>query len=823
MDNKNCIQNNPSSTPAHAAFSCAPNIKAATQTRPCTQEWWQATKKDPMVAEVINRIARLNQELEAGEIIDNDYREEVKALKEKLSVACFNANFTDGHRCQESAVATGKLVFDFDHVDNPQQLWKLIGERLKALGLEQLVCLAEVSPSGKGLHVVIIIPQDLDAASAHQWFSELLGPLGANIDHAVKDLARAVYMVPGKYTLYENPSLLFTDHSQPENRPVVPSAEAWLSRQRPSPDATFTPCREAATPFTPSDKAAQEAATPFIPYEQAAQEAGSTLSAPAYNGIPYSRIIRHWLRLHEQKPVPGSRNKVLYALACDLGYLCNHDEPLLLSIMPHADPPLSNSEMVKIVKSACRPSARELKVSNTLLQAIAEAQAEMEQEEEADESAPVHPIYAAAPPPLPKKLPPLVKMFTAPCPHRVKPMIANGIFSPLSAYSSEVYYMVFNDERPKTNNLIYLVVGESSSGKGFLKELINQITKRMRERDKASWNEIKKFNEEKGKKGKLKGCKPRPKAPIQYLPSNITQAALVSSLENLGTRPGYIYTPEIDNLKSFGGDGKSYENISRFFRAIFDRDECSQLRVNADAVTAKAIMNLVITASTTPNMYLAVFRTMLTNGVLSRINIDFLPNREFGAEMIKVKAYPDDFQEQLKPILDNLENTKGTINYKKLVDLSRELEEEMRQLEGKTEDPFLREMRQRAQEIALWKCVVLFVANGCRWDPTFKPFVKWSLYHDLWCKNLLFRKAWEEQHSRDNEHLAASRKREGYLKYMPDTFTKQDLEDYFKKNNITTKDPANTINSWTHRNRIVRGPNHTYRKVKNGHSGKEGK
>ncbi|MCI5710063.1 MAG: DUF3987 domain-containing protein [Prevotella sp.] len=747
MDNKNCIQNNPEAAPAHAAFSCAPNIKAAMQTVPCTQEWWKATKQDSMVADIIDSIAQLNLQYETGCLTDNDYREAVKALKEKLPVACINATFNDGHRCQESAVATGKLLFDFDHVGNPLQLWKLISKRLKDLGLEHLICLVEVSPSGKGLHVVIIIPRGLDAATAHQWFSELLGPLGANIDHAVKDLPRAVYMVPEEYTLYANQPLLFTDHSQPESRPEVASAEAWLSSPSNAPATVFLPCTEVTA----------ETASAFIPYEQ-------------------------------------------------------------------ADPPLSNSEMVGIVKSACRPVISQLKASNVLHQALAEAREEMEQEEATDADEPVHPIYADEPPPLPKKLPKLLKMILSIYPDRLKPMIANAIFGILSAYLSEVSFKVFDDDIPKTINLTTLVVGESASGKGYLNRAINQVKERIKQRDAPAREKLDKYNEEKAMRGKLKDSPSRPRDVIQLVDNDTSKAAFVAALRNAGNRPLFFYADEVDNLKPLGnGDGKSYEFLSKIIRATYGGSEWGQMRVSAEATTARARMKAIITACTTPNKYLKVFGSMVTDGTVSRINTIWVPNLPFGAKKDKVKAYPDDFQEQLKPILDNLENMKGTINYKKIVDLSRELEEEMRQLEGKMKDAFLQKMRSRAQEIALWKGVALFVANGCKWDPTFKSFVKWSLYHDLWCKNYLFRETWEEQNSRDNSHLQNCRKHAGYLAQLPDTFTYHDAKNVILKNNPSAKDVGSTIRSWIHKDKVERLPNNTYRKVKKNHSGKEGK
>lgn len=325
-------------------------------------------------------------------------------------------------------------------------------------------------------------------------------------------------------------------------------------------------------------------------------------------------------------------------------------------------------------------------------------------------------------------------------------------------------------------------------------------------------------------RGKLKDSPSRPRDVIQLVDNDTSKAAFVAALRNAGNRPLFFYADEVDNLKPLGnGDGKSYEFLSKIIRATYGGSEWGQMRVSAEATTARARMKAIITACTTPNKYLKVFGSMVTDGTVSRINTIWVPNLPFGAKKDKVKAYPDDFQEQLKPILDNLENMKGTINYKKIVDLSRELEEEMRQLEGKMKDAFLQKMRSRAQEIALWKGVALFVANGCKWDPTFKSFVKWSLYHDLWCKNYLFRETWEEQNSRDNSHLQNCRKHAGYLAQLPDTFTYHDAKNVILKNNPSAKDVGSTIRSWIHKDKVERLPNNTYRKVKKNHSGKEGK
>ena len=44
----------------------------------------------------------------------------------------------------------------------------------------------------------------------------------------------------------------------------------------------------------------------------------------------------------------------------------------------------------------------------------------------------------------------------------------------------------------------------------------------------------------------------------------------------------------------------------------------------------------------------------------------------------------------------------------------------------------------RANVIAYLKACVLYVANGCKWEPEIDEFIRWSEQYDLYCKMRFF-------------------------------------------------------------------------------------
>ena len=110
-----------------------------------------------------------------------------------------------GSRKQADLVPTGLFMLDVDHIDNPKAVWHLfkqqIGEQF------QDVALAHITPSGKGLRIVMKGREGSTIKDDQKWLATLLG---VQHDECTKDLSRWSFVPQAKDILFINPKILFS-------------------------------------------------------------------------------------------------------------------------------------------------------------------------------------------------------------------------------------------------------------------------------------------------------------------------------------------------------------------------------------------------------------------------------------------------------------------------------------------------------------------------------------------------------------------------------------------------------------------------------------
>ena len=106
----------------------------------------------------------------------------------------------------------------------------------------------------------------------------------------------------------------------------------------------------------------------------------------------------------------------------------------------------------------------------------------------------------------------------------------------------------------------------------------------------------------------------------------------------------------------------------------------------------------------------------------------------------------------------------------------------------------------RANVIAYLKAMVLYVAQGEKWDKTIEHFVRWSLKYDLWCKMHFFGDSILNQ-----ETAEQGRERRGpqnLLDLLPDEFTRQEAHQLRLQMGIQSGSLTGMLAAWKHRGYI---------------------
>jgi hypothetical protein len=157
-------------------------------------------------------------------------------------------------------------------------------------------------------------------------------------------------------------------------------------------------------------------------------------------------------------------------------------------------------------------------------------------------------------------------------------------------------------------------------------------------------------------------------------------------------------------------------------------------------------------------------------------------------------TYDEAFDEELRPYIERLNNARGLIDCPKARTLAKKLVEECADFSRLSQSRVYENLSFRANVIAYLKAMVLYVANGEKWDKTIENFIRWSLQYDLWCKMHFFGQEIEMAESAMN-----SEKRSGpqnLLELLPDVFTREELQKMRQKMGVDKGHISKMINNW---------------------------
>jgi hypothetical protein len=206
-------------------------------------------------------------------------------------------------------------------------------------------------------------------------------------------------------------------------------------------------------------------------------------------------------------------------------------------------------------------------------------------------------------------------------------------------------------------------------------------------------------------------------------------------------------------------------------------------------------------ASTTVQKGQRYFSQVLTDGPISRINFCTIPEREIGAEMPIYGQYDEGFDEELRPYIEHLCNARGLVDCPKARALSRRLIEECADFSRLSQSRVYENLSYRANVIAYLKAMVLYVAQGERWDKRTEDFIRWSLHYDLWCKMHFFG---NEIEMAENAHYASSSKPgpQNLLDLLPDIFTREEAQQMRQKMGLQRGNLKLMLSNWKQRGYI---------------------
>ena len=406
------------------------------------------------------------------------------------------------------------------------------------------------------------------------------------------------------------------------------------------------------------------------------------------------------------------------------------------------------------------------------------------------------------PPVMPEKLPKLVELLLSRTPEIYKPAVAHAIFPPLATHLWQTSFRYIDNVVHEATLSTCLLAG-TGAGKSSVNKPISYIMEDIRKRDAENLKREKEWKEEMTRKGANKDKRKRPdNLVIQEIDADMTNPAFVMRTAEAQGRFLYTSLNELDQFDALKGTGNQHFRIMCL--ASDSDNQYGQTRVGISSVTERVTIRFNWNASTTIQKGQRYFSKVLTDGPISRINFCTIPEREIGDEMPVFGDYDDAYREGLKPYIENLNNARGLIDCPEAFRLALKLKDENAEFSRLSQDRVYENLSFRANVIAYLKACVLYVANGCKWEPEIDEFIRWSERYDLYCKMRFFGDAIKRANFSNEK--SSKRGPANLLQQLPDVFNFQQAEYLRSQLGMDKKGTPSMLRNWVNRNYIRKIP-----------------
>ena len=728
-------------------------------------------------------------------------------------------HFLDDHRAQKSIDPEAFTFQTTVDIDNPEEVEGAVKRALLLNGMfdesqekvarEQMFTADEIELwKGKVLHVErsarnkahidIRIPVGMTIAEAQSAFCKLI--------HATEDPScitpeRIIFITDAASQIYTADDW----YKHLDKEAVAEYREAYRKRGldidgRPM-DIDSAPTVDFQPVESEEEKARRAANT--VQYEQ------------TYDGVPYEEITKALVDLMGGAPAHGNRNNFIYREACLLRYICNSEAAWIKQVIEIFGE--DEEKAFASVESACKV-AQSSEMPQLVKQAVELARKNYLAKQATEKAG----IYAEVPPQLPAKLPKLIKLLTSKVPDDFKAPVAMAVFPPLAAHLKGVNFR-YIDNQVHEAAMMNLLVAPMSSGKSAVNGPINSIIEDLVQMDKVNRQKEQEWKDEVNTMGDNKKKPVRPEdICIRIVSPDLTRAAYIQRLDDAqkaGDAYLYCKMDEVDMLRKFN-------DPSQLIRLCWDNSEDGQERVGTKSVTARVKTRFNWNASSTIAVTQKFFSVReVADGAVSRLSLATIFRSEF-APCPVVGEYDAQFKSQLAPYIHQLNAASGFKECRKARQLIERLGSELMELAQLAYNKPYAEFAKRGLANGFRRAMVLYLANGEKWEKAIEDFIVWSVKYDLWCKMRFFGNQMQEAIDADNRSIYHASGVSNLLLFVHDTFDKAEIQEVCMVHGTKTK-LAVLLCTWKKRGFIVKNEDGTFSKTakfigKYGHYGTPG-
>ena len=537
-----------------------------------------------------------------------------------------------------------------------------------------------------------------------------------------------------------------------------------------------------------------------------AASAPGAAAAVAYQGIPYSAIIKkYWDMFYDGKePCMGDRNVRTFELVMLLRSICDYSQEMLQAVIPRYDG-FPEDEWRRTIESALKEPRKGMPYR--LRQVLDSLKQEKRLQLMANGKTTGYTAnnvsgQLSVMPERPRRMPKFLNLVSSKVDPYYKPMVEESIWPGVCAHLHGVKFW-YIDGTDCEANISSPLIGKQSAGKSMVNKPIEYLLADITERDNENEQRETQWRERNQGKGSSKDRQQRPKdIVIQRLDKDLTPAALSQSLidgERNGQRRIITKVDEIEMLAAIG-NGR-IDTVSLLVRYGFDSARWGQRRVGLDSVNGSYTVRWVWNASCTAIKAKSfINKNWVANGSLSRLNVNTIIKPEGDNDIPKVGAYDDKYAEDLKVYIDHLNAASGDIRCKQADALAYKMLKEHNEIADLCESEGYRVFSYRAVKIGWLKACILYIMNDYKWDKTIAEYVAYSVRRDLWAKFLYFGNEIEAEFNEEKTSNNSGPK--NMLTMLAHEFT---YEEYMNVRQSVGKDGDGkaTLRTWQHRGYVV--------------------
>lgn len=728
-------------------------------------------------------------------------------------------HFLDDHRAQKSIDPEAFTFQTTVDIDNPEEVEGAVKRALLLNGMfddpqekaarEQMFTADEIELwKGKVLHV--------ERSARNKAHIDIRIPIGMTIAEAQSAFCKLIHATEDPSCVTPERIIFITDavsqiytandwYKRLDEEAVAEYREAYRKRGldidgRPmdidsAPTADFQPIES-------EEEKARRAAN-AVQYEQ------------TYDGVPYEEITKALVDLMGGAPAHGNRNNFIYREACLLRYICNSEAAWIKQVIEIFGE--DEAKAFASVESACKV-AQSSEMPQLVKQAVELARKNYLAKQATEKAG----IYADVPPQMPARLPKLIKLLTSKVPADFKPAVAMAVFPPLAAHLKGVTFR-YIDNQVHEAAMMNLLVAPMSSGKSAVNGPIDCIIEDLVQMDKVNRQKEQDWKDEVNTMGDNKKKPVRPEdICIRIVSPDLTRAAYIQRLDDVQKAGGaYLYCKmdEVDMLRKFN-------DPSQLIRLCWDNSEDGQERVGTKSVTARVKTRFNWNASSTIAVTQKFFSVReVADGAVSRLSLATIIRPDFAPYPV-VGEYDALFKSELAPYIHQLNAASGFKECRKARQLIERLGSEIMEMAQLAYNKPYAEFAKRGLANGFRRAMVLYLANGEKWEKPIEEFIEWSVKYDLWCKMRFFGNQMQEAIDADNRAVCHSSGVSNLLLFVHDTFDKAEIQNVCMVHGTKTK-LAILLCNWKKRGFIVKNDDDTFSKTakfiaKYGHYGTPG-